>query len=193
MKRDDVDWSQSRILFVSPHFTENQIQSTNFRDLAIELWQVKRFSNQSLLINQIKKSNHAESIKPLTKQNEELKQVTSEIIVYSEQDHLKNADEAIKELYEKLKNALLNLNPNFEIKPSKVYIAFKLGKNIVDLLPQKKSLKIWLNAKFGTLQDGKAIARNVANVGHLGNGDYEIIMQDDSELEYILSLIKQIL
>ncbi len=37
LKRTEVDWSQSRIMFVSPSFTDFQKQSTNFKDLGIEL------------------------------------------------------------------------------------------------------------------------------------------------------------
>ncbi|EXZ04785.1 hypothetical protein ACIXMS_08655 [Bacteroides fragilis] len=37
LKRNDVDWSQSRVVFVSPSFTDNQKEAVNFRDLAIEL------------------------------------------------------------------------------------------------------------------------------------------------------------
>jgi len=35
LKREDVDWSQTRVAFVSTSFTENQIQATNFKDIAI--------------------------------------------------------------------------------------------------------------------------------------------------------------
>jgi hypothetical protein len=48
MKREDVDWSQTRVAFVSPSFTENQIQATNFKDIAIELWEVKQFENDTM-------------------------------------------------------------------------------------------------------------------------------------------------
>ena len=51
LKLKDIDWSQSRILFVSPHFTDFQKQSTNFKDIGIELWEVERFENGILSIN----------------------------------------------------------------------------------------------------------------------------------------------
>jgi predicted transport protein len=54
-------------------------------------------------------------------------------------------------------------------------------------------LKIWLNAKWGEINESKGIARDVSNTGHYGYGDYEIDMKDDSQLEYILSLIKELL
>jgi len=98
--------------------------------------------------------------------------------------------EEIKELYEKLKSAILNLD-NLEIKPKKVYVAFVAGRNVVDILPQRKALKIWLNMSKGELDDPKGIAKDVSTTGHWGNGDYEIKIQNDDDLEYILSLIKQ--
>lgn len=54
MKREDVDWSQTRVAFVSTNFTENQVQATNFKDIAIELWEVKQFENDTIIINPIK-------------------------------------------------------------------------------------------------------------------------------------------
>src|SRR3712207_5258862 len=39
-----VDWSQSKVAFVSPFFTPFQKQAVDFKDLNIELWEVKRFA-----------------------------------------------------------------------------------------------------------------------------------------------------
>lgn len=185
LKRDDIDWSQTRVVFVAPNFTDNQIQATNFKDLAIELWEVKRYDNDIVLINQIKKSRSAESIKPLTLQNEELKRVTDEIMVYTEDGHIAKTSEVVADLYEKFRDAILNLSDGIEIKPQKRYIAFKLDKNIADIKIQKKALKIMLNAAWGTIDDSKGLARNVSNVGHYGNGDYQLQVDSDNDLEYI--------
>lgn len=45
----------------------------------------------------------------------------------------------------------------------------------------------------GTLKDARGLARDVTNVGHLGTGDYEIAVTDDRDLEYIMSLVKQLI
>lgn len=194
LKRDEVDWSQTRVAFVSPAFTENQIQASNFKDIAIELWEVKRYNNGTVAINQLKKSNSAPSIKPITQQNVELKRIADEIKVYTEDEHTQYATEEIAELYEKVKNAILNLSDGIEIDPKKMYVALKKdGKNVVDIEVQKKALKLYINAKQGAVNDSKGIARDVSNVGHYGNGDYLIQIDNDGELEYILSLIKQTL
>jgi predicted transport protein len=194
LKRDDVDWSQTRVVFVSPSFTENQKLATNFKDIAIELWEVKRYENDTLSISPIKKSKSAESIKPITQQNKELKAVQDEIKVYTEDDHLSKPIEEIKELYENVRDKILALADNLEIQPQKLYIAIKNDKkNFVYLHLQKKNLKLWLNAKWGEINEPKGIARDVSNTGHYGYGDYEIDMKDDTQLEYILSLVKEIL
>lgn len=190
LKRDDVDWSQSRVIFISPGFTTYQKEAINFKDLPIELWEVKRYDNKTINYNQIQTSGSQESIKTISRQDETIQKVSREIIVYTEQDHLDDISEEIKELYEKFKNAILNLD-NIEVKPKKLYIAFVSGSNIADIRIQKNSLKIWINLQHGQLDDPKGICRDVSQIGHWGNGDYELLVNSDDNLEYIISLIKQ--
>ena len=192
LKRDQVDWSQTRVVFVSPSFTEFQVEATNFKDIAIELWEIKQYSNGTVAINQLKKTKSAESIKPLAKKSKELQQVVDEIQVYTEERLLATTTPEMAELYEKFKNSILNLASDLEVKPLKYYIAFKRHSNLVDIEIQKKSLKIFLNARWGTLDDSKQIARDVSAIGHSGNGDYQIQVDSDADLEYIMSLVKQV-
>ncbi len=174
LKREGVDWSQTRVIFVSTAFTENQIQATNFKDIAIELWEVKQYESGIVSITQIRKTKAAESIKPLTKQYASLSNVINEIKVYTEEEHINIANEEIIELYDKFKAAILNLADGIEIVPQKLYVAFKKDKNIIDIQIQKKKLKLFINAKYGTLDDAKKLARDVSNIGHWGNGDYQL-------------------
>ncbi|MDC8001524.1 DUF5655 domain-containing protein [Aequorivita todarodis] len=191
LKRTDVDWSQTRVIFVSTGFTENQKTATNFKDIAIELWEVKRYENSLISINQIKKSKSAESIKPITSSNTALEAVTREIKVYTEEDHTNNKSDDIIELYETFRDAIVNLADDIEIVPKLDYIAFKKNSNIADVCIQRKGLKLWINLKKGLLDDPKNLMRDVSNIGHWGNGDYELVIKNTDDLEYIMSLIKQ--
>ncbi len=190
LKRNDIDWSQSRVIFISPNFTTYQKEAINFKDLPIELWEVKRYNNKTISYNKIQTSGSQESIKTISRQDEAIEKVTKEIRVFTEQEHLEKASEGIKELYEKLKNAILNLD-SLEVKPKKLYIAFVASSNVVDVHIQRNQIKMWLNLQKGELDDPKGICRDVSQTGHWGNGDYEIAIQTDEDLEYILSLIKQ--
>lgn len=195
LKRNQIDWSQSKIIFVSPAFTDYQKQSTNFKDLAIELWEIKRFDNDLISINPIKRSKSAPSIKQVQHTKDSaLDKVTKEFVVYDEDYHLNDQSDDVIELYESFKNAILALSAELEISPKKLYVAFKQGKNnIVSIRLQNKSLKIWINAKKGNLDDPKKLTKDVSNVGHWATGDYELTVSDTKNLEYIMSLVKQVL
>jgi predicted transport protein len=193
MKREEVDWSQTRVIFVSPSFTDFQIEATNFKDIAIELWEVKQYANGNVAIQELKKSKSAESIKPLALKNKELKQVVDQIQVYSEEHHLDTTSPEIRELYERFRNSILNLADSIELVPQKHYLAFKKsGTNVACVELQKKRMKLWIGAKIGQIDDPKKLAIDVSKTGHYGTGDYELRIDNDSDLEYIMSLVKQI-
>lgn len=191
LKRDEIDWSQTRVAIVSSSFTENQKEATNFKDLGIELWEVKRYENDVISIVPIKKSGSAVSIKPVMQNKAELKQVSSEIKVYTEEDHLNGKSDETVGLYERFKQAIINLGDNIEIVPKKYYIAFKQSSNVCDISIQRSSLILFINIRKGLLDDPKELARDVSETGHWGNGDYQVKVSDDKNLEYIMSLIKQ--
>ena len=185
LKKDDVDWSQSKIVFVSPAFNQNQKQAVDFKDLNIELWEVKRYENDIIVIDGVKKSAASPSIKQTPqKEDSELVEITKQIKSYTEEELLEGKSDEVVELYNDFKQAILNLSPEIEIIPQKLYLAFKIGRN-------NKNLKIFINMKRGDLEDPKKMTRDISSIGHWGNGDYQISVSDTKNIEYIMSLIKQ--
>ncbi|GAA8912716.1 hypothetical protein HpEKA39_12250 [Helicobacter pylori] len=63
----------------------------------------------------------------------------------------------------------------------------------MDIVVQTKDLKLYLNMKFNELQDEKNLARNMTNIGHLGNGNIEVKLETKENIPYCLRLIKQAL
>lgn len=193
LKRKDIDWSQTRVVFVASNFNNFQRESTNFKDIGIELWEAKLYENNTISITPIKKSSNAESLKKITKDSSELEKITKEIKVYTEDQLLEKANNNIKELYEDFKNAILNLDSSIEVEPRKQYISFKKSSNVCDIEICKNSLYLFLNAKWGTLNDSRQLFRNMSKIGHHGNGDYKVTVHDDKDIEYIISVLKQLL
>ena len=192
LKRNDVDWTQSKVIFISPMFTNYQREAINFKDLPIELWEIKRFENDTISFEQIQKTSAKESIKTISRNDETVEKVSKEVKVYTEQDHLLKVDFETRELYEQVRERLISLDDNVTIQPKKQTIGFKVENNIFcDIVLQGKGLKIYVNLKSGDLQDQKQISRDVSNVGHWGNGSYEIKLSDLDDIDYILSLLKQ--
>lgn len=191
LKRGDVDWSQSRVIFVSPQFTKYQKQAINFRDLPIELWEIIRYKNNTILYNQLQSPEMSESITTVSPKSEVVQKVSREIKVYTEEDHFQRMPDAIIGTYEDLKDRILSLGDNIKIRPRKNYVGFIANTNFTDIHLMKSKLKIWINMNTGDLDDPKKKARNVSNIGHWGNGDYEISLKPGSDLDYLITLIRQ--
>jgi len=192
LKRNDVDWTQSKVIFVSPFFTNYQREAINFKDLPIELYEIKRFENETISFEQLQKSSAKESIKTISRNDEIVETVNKEVKVFTDQDHLQKVDSETRELYEQVKERLIGLDDNVTTQPKKQTIGFKINNNIFcDIVLQGKGLKIYVNLKSGDLDDQKKIARDISNVGHWGNGSYEIKLSDLEDIDYVLSLLKQ--
>ena len=95
---------------------------------------------------------------------------------YTEEDHTKKIPEKILELYNKFKEKTLDLGDGIIIRPRKWYIGFVAKTNFTDVLLQKSKIKIWLNLRKGTIDDPRKLARDISNIGHWGNGNYEIVI-----------------
>lgn len=190
LRRNDVDWSQSRVIFVAPQFTTYQRKAIEFKDMAFELWESTRYDNGTILYNQIKSPETSNSIKTVSPKNKVIETVEREVKKYSEEDHLTGAVPELVELYQEIKEHLSEWD-SLEIDPKKTYIAFKANKNVIDIQFAKSHLKIWINMCQGTLDDPKEFTRDVSNIGHNGNGDYELKIQPDDDLNYLMYLVGQ--
>ncbi len=193
LKRTDVDWSQSKVIFISPNFTPYQKEAINFKDLPIELWEIKRFTNDTLSFEQIINRSSKESIKTVSN-SETITTVSKEIKVYSEHEHLENIEENLLNIYTEIKEFLLSLGEDITIYPKKKTIGFKIGEKVFcDIVLQNKGIRMFLNVKKGVLKDTENITRDVSEVGHWGNGAYEIRfpLKDDTEMDYVFSLLRQ--
>ena len=192
-KRDDISWDQTKVIFVASSFNDNQKISTKFKDIAIELLEVKQFKDGHIMVNSLKDDSSQVSVKTIAKNDKMYERVTREIKVYTEEDHITYASDKIKELYEDFKTAIFNINSGIKIEPKKLYIAFKYTTNICDVEIQKNKLKIYLNAKYGTIDDPKKLFQDLRNKGHWGNGEYRTEINDDTNIGYIMDLIKQVI
>lgn len=192
LKREDIDWSQSRVVFVAQSFTTYQQTAINFRDLPIELWEVKLFDNSTILYNQLLSSQTTESIKTITK-NKTVESVSKEVHVFTLQDHLEKMNEDTRAVFEILREQLLALGSDVKEVPKKLYVAYKTSTNFVDVTLLKKEIRITMNLRSGELNDPKQLATDFTKPvkGHWGNGDYEINVRTAEDLPYAMILIEQ--
>ncbi|MEJ8622838.1 DUF262 and DUF1524 domain-containing protein [Helicobacter pylori] len=99
-----------------------------------------------------------------------------------------------RELFDILRKEIKALDERITENFVKTYIAYKFKTNFVDIVVQKKDLKLYLNMKFHELQDEKNLAKDRTNKkNHNGNGDIEVKLETKENIPYCLGLIRQAL
>lgn len=110
---------------------------------------------------------------------------------YTLADHSENLPEHIMDLFQRLRKRILNLDPSVREEIKKWYIAYKTTTNFVDVVLQRKQLRLSLNMRFFEINDPRGLCRDVTNVGRWGNGDVEVGLSPTEDLDYIVYLIQQ--
>jgi len=200
VKKDGIDWSQIRIVFISPSFSQYQKDSINFKDLPIELYEIKQYENDIVTLNKIHSKSSSTSINELS-DGGVIGKVKKEVKVFTEEEHLEGrkdkkdyipkTSDGTKELYFNYKNTILNSFDNVEVRFNKYEVVFQSRKPFLYFYLGKDIIKMWFNVKKGKLDDSKNLCRDVSKIGHWGVGDYELNVGSDDNFEYILSLIRQ--
>ncbi|MBR3888666.1 MAG: hypothetical protein IKJ32_06165 [Clostridia bacterium] len=185
LKISDIDWSQSRVVFVSPVYTEYQLNAADFKNIPIDLVKVTKYEDEIVEVDFIKKTSNVK-VEDVISDNTN----TTEIKVYNEDDHLAKLSDSQKALYRKLKETILSLD-DIDVDVKKLYIAFKGRTNIVDVVIKQKSLEVNINMKKGTLKDPLKIARDMTEKGHWANGDYRVTIKTEDDIDNLVPLIKQ--
>ena len=96
-------------------------------------------------------------------------------------------------LFDALRREVLALDAAVTEEYFKLYVSYKAEYNFVDVVPQAKQLKLFLNMKFADLDDPQKVAKDVSNVGHWGNGEVQLALSSEQELPYAMGLIRQAL
>lgn len=97
----------------------------------------------------------------------------------------------IKELFNHFRHHVMSLDESISEVVLKLYIAYKLDTNFVDVVPQKNRLRLSINLPFDEIHDPKGICKDVTNIGRWGNGDVEVGLSSIDQLPYVMELVQQ--
>lgn len=196
--KDDFDWSQSKVIFISPSYTTYQKGATNLRDFPIEIWELKLYDNDTIGFTEIKPSETSDSFKNITinrNDNSLVSTIKKEFKTYTVEEHFKPGWDKPRELYDMLSERLLRIDPNLTIVPVKDYMAFKLDKsNIFSVAARKTKLYItYGRTKPEDLKDPQRKSFYVPNSfkyynQHLTN----LAIENEEDIEYAVFLAKQV-
>lgn len=159
--RNESTWNEDAI----------QRRAGTLAQKAVSVWNSPKLSDDTLAIYKIPESTNEDTIYDLS--------------------HYEYLQGELLELYKHLEKRILNIDPSVHVECKKLYIAFKSTTNFVDIVPQKKRLRLSLNMDFDKIKDPKEMCKDVSNLGRWGNGDVEVGLEKASDLDYIMDLIEQ--
>lgn len=94
-------------------------------------------------------------------------------------------------LFENLNIRILNLGTTVKRQFKKLYIAYKVDTNFVDVVILKARLSLIVNMRYIDVIDPKGICRDVTAIGKWGNGDVEISLDSLDDLDDVMNVVKQ--
>lgn len=180
-----VDWSHVRVLCIAPEYDKFALHAVKHMGDGIELWQYHLYENGIIELSEIFRSVIQKAKKGSSSSTDSKKPKTSHEL----QPLFKTATPKTLEMYEELNDYILGLNDAIFAVPTKLYIAYKLAKNIACVEVQSHKLIITLTNKF---RSGlPKFAKDVSNIGHWGTGDLELKVTNLDELREAFPLIRE--
>lgn len=180
-------------MFIAPSFTTYQLKSVEFKDLPFELWKVTKFSNNTVLYDQINVSENKASINEVSSSltNPEEGEVIGKIKKYTIDDVFRYKPH-MRDFFNEIQEKIENEFDDVVIKATKLYLKFIVNNKIfLSMEPRVNDLQFWINIDVGKLKDPEGKTRDVSTKGHHGVGNYEININPDEDLYYFMSLVKQ--
>jgi len=189
--KNDIDWEQSRLIFISPEFTNYQKNAINFKDLPFSLYEVRVYENRIIEYDPIKPLRTTESIQAFTK-DKIVKNVTREVKVYTLDDLLKPDWDTTRSLLSEFEKQILSQNIETKVKYTKKYIAYvsQHGRNYVEIVPNKRGLKIYYRFPQNYVNTTLEII-DCSKIGHWTNGQCHTLVSETEQIPEAVKLSKE--
>lgn len=191
LTKNDFDWSQSRVIFLSPEFTDYQVGATNFKDLPFKLYKIRKYKNDEVSIDEIKPTSTAPSLRSL-KTGGIIEKVGDALKVYTLDYHLERIkDETIKERVNELRENILKIDESIKEYYTKYSIVFKttIAFSAIYCQPKQFWVDIKLNKKELNVNGFKEKGLDIRP--HKDEFWTHIRIERDFDLNLLLNLVKK--
>lgn len=207
LKENDINWSQSKIIFISPHFNAYQRDSINFKNLPFELWEIKRFEDGTVTLDQHVASSKVsinDIANPSNTEEKDIKKNKTENDYVSIEDLLKKCSPETNDYWNKLSESMMDIGEvhfvvnkrNLTLATDKRKICYiDLYKDHINITIERGTIAIdgTKSKNFFNLDDPKNLAKEKQwtwKSGVKGNR-YIIKLTHNTDINYVLFLIKQ--
>jgi predicted transport protein len=182
-----VDWSAPRLLCIAGDFTRYDAHAVKQIARNIELLRYRRFGDDLLMIELVHAPNRVSQPAATTESKQEQK--VGNAGSSSDRQHvmqrIARADPQLRDLYEAVRQYLIGLGDDVQVKELLHYIAFKRIKNFacVEVYPQARVVIAYLKLDPKTVALEEGFTRDVTEVGHHGPGDLQVTLRTMTDFE----------
>ena len=193
-----IDWSAIRVICIAPNYRKFDVHAAQVMGKKIELWTFRLFKNKTIQFEEIVQQNLAAPSEaagsgknPVMVEAGKKAAITKATGSYTVDEHLVGKSAALQELAIAIEEFIVDLDPSIEVAPKKLYIAFKIAKNIACMEVQSKKILLFLKLDPKKDKGPPKISRDVTSVGHFGTGDLEITLTSLEDLEQAKPFIEK--
>jgi predicted transport protein len=176
-----IAWSSPRLLCIAGDFTKYDAHAVQQMNRNIELIRYRLYGDGLLLFQLV---NAVTSDKPEVTGGEKKK---GKITYKTVSELLSRSNDELKDLFDTIKNYLMALGDDVQVKTMLYYFAFKRIKNFacIEVHPAAQKLLVFvkINPDSVDLERNKGFLRDVRKIGHFGTGDLEITISSKEDFE----------
>jgi len=188
--KKEVDWSQTKVIFIAKKFNIHQIYASGFKNAPFELWRYD-FCDNTLLLEPIETPKSDASITSVLKTKEAVG-VAKQIKTYTVDDHLKKASKKTRLFFEKLQKMIKSLDERIQENPVSWYIAYKIRfYNFVTISIFRDKLRIYVRKNKLEKDKGKKFRKIPSSYGWGKTPVWKFDVLKEEDLDYAFEVIKE--
>ena len=179
----EVSWSQPRLILLAHSFNRYDQYAVNRIDDRIELWTYMFYEGDFLRVERLDTEERAEGDKKSSKTK-----TPKSSPDYSLAHHTAKMSQESLELFETVRERILALGDDVDERFMNQYVGYRRLRNFAEIVGQKKGLKLFID---GDVADPDGIGKDVSQIGHWGTGNLEVKVEESSDIDRVMALIKQ--
>jgi predicted transport protein len=196
---NNVDWGAPRLICIAGDFTRYDQHAVKQIARNIELIRYRRFDRGLLMLELVHAPKQARSSAPVlstpaTPETAVVEAEHDDPYLSSRIDYkLGRADPVLRDLFEAVRQYLIGLGDDVQVKELKNYIAFKRLKNFTcaEIYPQVRVVTLYLRLDPTTVELEEGFSRDVTKIGHFGTGNLELSLKNMDDFAKAQPLLRR--
>ena len=195
----DINWDETRIIFISTKYNKYQKMANGLLDLPIELHEIKKYQNNIISLDRVADFTAQNTTGSKTKAPK-IKAPKTLSPKYNENDYLDGKYAAArptaktKDLWFQLKASIEDMFNDVELKQKKTHAGYYLRDSsfaVCTLYTTKNKVVLNYSITQNGILDKSEFVEDVTNIGHWGIGDFRSHIKSMDDIQRAIHFIRQ--